>query len=71
MDIKDTKMANSAMGNIFTSMMDAFSFETLFLWRMVDQGRVNQLTCALLTHSEFEHPPLTNINTPYAEGRKF
>ena len=71
MDIKDTKMANSAMGNVFTSMMDTFSFETHFLWRMVDQGRVDQLTCALLTHSEFEHLPLTNIEAPFTEGRKF
>jgi hypothetical protein len=71
MDIKDTKMANSAMGNIFTSMMDAFSFETHFLWRMIDQGRIGQLTCALLTQSEFEHLPLTNIDAPFAEGRKF
>jgi hypothetical protein len=46
MDIKDTKMANSAIGNVFTSMMDVFSFETHFLWRMVDQGRIDQLTCA-------------------------
>ena len=71
MDIKDTKMANSAMGNVFTSMMDTFSFETHFLWQMVDQGCIDQLTCALLTHSEFEHLPLTNIDAPFAEGRKF
>ena len=32
MDIKDTKMANSAMGNVFTSMIDVFSFETHLLW---------------------------------------
>ena len=64
-------MANAAMSNVFTSMMDWFSFETHFLWRLVDQGRVDHLTCALLTHSEFEHLPLSSIDTPFMEGRKF
>ena len=71
LDIKDTKMVNAAMGNIFNSMMDRFSFETHFLWRLVDQGRVDHLMCALLTHSEFEHLPLSSIDAPFTEGRKF
>lgn len=51
---KDTKMTNSAMSNIFSSIMDRFSLENLFLWRFLDQGRVDPLIFALLTHSEFE-----------------
>ena len=30
-DIEDTKMANSAMSNGFTSMMDKYSLKTHFL----------------------------------------
>ena len=70
-DIKDTKMANSAMSNIFTSMMDRFSLHNHFIWRYLDQGRVDPLTCALLTHSEFEYLPLANIDAPFTDGRKF
>ena len=70
-DIKDTKMANSAMSNVFTSMMDRFSLQNHFVWRCLDQGRVDPLTCALLTHSEFEYLPLSNIDAPFTDGRKF
>jgi len=36
-EIKDTKMANSAMSNIFTPMMDRFSYENHYLWWYIDQ----------------------------------
>jgi len=43
-DIKDTKMAYSAMSNIFTSMMDRFSLQNHVLWHYLDQGHVDPLT---------------------------
>jgi hypothetical protein len=67
-DIKDTKMANSVISNIFTSMMDRFSLQNHFLWRHMDQGRVDPLTCALLTHSEFEYLPLSSIDAQFTDG---
>ena len=70
-DIKDTKMANSAMSNVFTSMMDRFSLQNHFLWCYLYQGHVDPLTCALLTHSEFEYLPLSNIDAQFMDGRKF
>ena len=51
--------------------MDKFSLQNHFLWRYMDQGRVNPLTCALLAHSEFEYLPLSNIDAQFTDGRKF
>ena len=70
-DIKDTKMANSAMSNVFTSMMDRFSLQYHFLWRYMDQGRVDPLICALLTYSEFKYLPLSSIDAQFTDGQKF
>jgi hypothetical protein len=70
-DIKHTKMANSAMSKVFTSMMDWFSLYKHFLWCHLDQGRVDPLTCALFTHSEFEYLLHSNIDAQFTDGCKF